>query len=457
MSIVIMILLLSVLILVHEAGHFGVARFFKIPVERFGFGLPFGPTLYEGKWGETKVFVHAFLLGGYVSFPDDDPDCELAEDDPNRFNNRPIYQRFCVIAAGVFANFVTAIAIVFFVAFVSGSLPTGKYDVAIKGLFKDPKYASHKAGILPNDKIVSVNGLKIDSPYKFKYIIAFNKKFNAVVSNERLKEQKKAVIDLNKNLKLDSTKVIPAGQKVLIPSVKAESPVTIENDGIASIEHVQSNLNKLSSEQIKLRDKLENKKEYIGDGKTTLNDLVYATADTYSLVNIVVDRKGSLVKLPAVYPDKDGMLGVELSYTEIPAKTTGLISGTKNSLKYIYDNTYYMVYGLKLLFTGKIKTTELHGIVAITKVGGDVIAQRGLADGLLLTALISINLAIVNLLPIPALDGGHLMFLLIEKIKGRPIRKETVENISQVFFLILIVLMLLIIFNDIFGLVTNQY
>ena len=82
MSIIIMILLLSLLILVHEAGHFFAARAFGIKVEKFGFGLPIGPTLLKRKIGDVEILVHAFLLGGYVSFPDDEKDCDLPADSP---------------------------------------------------------------------------------------------------------------------------------------------------------------------------------------------------------------------------------------------------------------------------------------------------------------------------------------------------------------------------------------
>ena len=108
------------------------------------------------------------------------------------------------------------------------------------------------------------------------------------------------------------------------------------------------------------------------------------------------------------------------------------------------------------MFTGQIPVKELHGIVAITKVGGDMIQNTGIFNGLLLTAIISINLAIMNLLPIPALDGGHLLFLIIEKIKGKPLDEEVVAKISNFFFLLLIILMLLIVFNDIFALITKK-
>ena len=85
MSIIIMLILLSILILVHEAGHYLAARMFGIKVDKFGFGLPIGPTLWEKQCGDTKILVHAFLLGGYVAFPDDDKENPLPEDSPDRF------------------------------------------------------------------------------------------------------------------------------------------------------------------------------------------------------------------------------------------------------------------------------------------------------------------------------------------------------------------------------------
>ncbi len=101
--------------------------------------------------------------------------------------------------------------------------------------------------------------------------------------------------------------------------------------------------------------------------------------------------------------------------------------------------------------------SEMHGIVVITKVGSDIIETYGMLNGLLLTAIISIDLAIINLLPIPALDGGHLMFLALEKILGREIDEKITETIGRIFFLLLIVLMVFVIFNDIFALVTHKF
>ena len=138
MSIIIMILLLSLLILVHEAGHFFAARAFGIKVDKFGFGLPVGPTLYKTKVGDVEVLVHAFLLGGYVSFPDDEKDCELPKDSPERFANKPAWQRAIVVSAGVIANVICAIALVMLVAIVSHKLPSGNYEIYACLLYTSP-------------------------------------------------------------------------------------------------------------------------------------------------------------------------------------------------------------------------------------------------------------------------------------------------------------------------------
>ena len=130
-------------------------------------------------------------------------------------------------------------------------------------------------------------------------------------------------------------------------------------------------------------------------------------------------------------------------------KTNTLAKIVKGGSKYLWDNTYMMMYSLGQLFTGNVPRKEMHGVVAITKIGGDMIEKAGKSSGILLAALISMNLAILNILPIPALDGGHLIFLFIEKIMGKPLNEDIIEKISSVFFSLLIILMIFVVFNDI--------
>ena len=116
-----------------------------------------------------------------------------------------------------------------------------------------------------------------------------------------------------------------------------------------------------------------------------------------------------------------------------------------------------MLKGLWYLFTGKVSMSDMHGVIAVVKIGGDIIASKGILNGILLTAMISINLAIMNFLPIPALDGGHVMFLLIEKITGKKPSKELGDKITNFFFMLLILLMVAICYNDIFALITKKF
>ena len=463
MSIIIMLLLLSVLVLVHEAGHFLAARFFKIKVEKFGFGLPIGPTLYETQWGDTKILIHAFLLGGYVAFPDDEKDCGLAKDSPERFSNRPVYQRAIVISAGVFANIVCAFAFVFLTAALWGHMPSGKYDIYVDDIVA-PKVENVKgniqediwqSGIHKKDKIAEINGTKIDNTYSLLKFIQLSKTDDGKID-------KSAAIDNFNKLKklspvLEKDEIIPDGVAIELPPMKLENPVNIDKKVLKGMKKYKNSWALLTKSQQKLRDRLKGKSIYISDGKYTLNDVAYAISDNSRPLYIKVQRDGKIIDLKPVLANKKGLIGIKLEAKEIliPTKTSKavLVTGTK----YLADNTYMMLYGLYQIVTGQVPLKDLHGIVAITKVGGDVINNDGIFSGLLLIAIISMDLAIVNFLPIPALDGGHIMFLIIEKLRGKPVDEIIIEKIANIGFWFLILLMLFVVFNDIFGLITKKF
>ncbi len=454
MHIFTMLLLLSVLILVHEFGHYIVARKLGITVEKFGFGLPFGPTLYKTKWGQTEVCVHAFLLGGYVSFPDDDPDSTIPKDSLERINNRKVWERALVVTAGVAANALIAYLIVLFVAVFSHSLPSGKYNVFIDSLQSDKTLASHYINIKPGDKIIAANGTKIDSLNKFVELTRRSKKFDNYVSYEKAQSQISKIKAINPNLEINNA--IPSGVNVLLPQSTPEEPLSVGADILDSVKKYTPEGKLLTTDEKNIRDQLDKKTVYISNGKLTLTQLANATADTAHPVQIDVLRNGKNVVLQPAYPDKDGIIGIKLKLQEVTQKIKNPIDGVEKSWNYLYQNTNYMVKGLGLIVTGQVPLSDVHGIVAITKVGSDIIEHRGIWDGLLLTALISVDLAIVNLLPIPALDGGHLMFLIIEKLRGKPVEEKVQEAFAKYGFIFLLGLMVVIIFNDIFALMSDK-
>ena len=455
MSLIIMILLISVLILVHELGHFLVARAVGLKPEKFGFGLPFGPTLYEKKWGDTVVCVHAFLLGGYVSFADDDPDSPLPEDDENRIMNRPIWQRFLIVSAGVFANAVLAYVLVLIVALGSGGVPVGKYNVYVDDLYPKSTTVAQEAGFAAKDKIIKLDKAEINNPAVFLALLNENATYNSKVYEEKVEAVAARIRELNPSLGED----ISAGTEVILPERTPENPMIepILKKINPGEDYENKKIIELNDLQKSLRDKTKNSSKFKAEQDITLDDLAMAISDTEHPLTIVVLRDGKEVSFENVIPNEKGVIGIKLSFEEISQKTTGLLSAVKNSWTYLWINTTMMIDGLVKLFTGKIPMGELHGIIAIAKVGGDVIQYQGIWKGFLLTAIISMNLAILNLLPIPALDGGHILFLAIEKIFGKRFSTDMQETFVRYGFSFLILLMVFVICNDIFALVTKKF
>ena len=454
MSIIIMILLLSVLILVHEAGHFLAAKMFKMKVARFGFGLPIGPTLWEKQVGDVKVLVHAFLLGGYVAFPDDDKELDLPADSPDRFTNRPVYQRLVVVSAGVFANVVCAFVLVFLTAALWGHMPSGKYDIYVKDIVAAKEASIWQSGLEKGDKILKINGINATTTAVPILIAQLSKENDGKVDKALVDENLETLRRSNQTFADDE--IIPKDVLIKLPAKKYENIITLSENVLKGLEKYNDPEVKLSEKQIKLRDKINDKNYIISDGELTLNDIAYAISDNVHPINMEVLRNGKTIELKPIYPNKDGLMGIQMEIKEIVIPTKGPKAIIKTSINYLWEQTSMLLYGLYQIFTGKIPLKDLHGIVAITKVGGDIIEHNGFFSGLLLTAIISLDLAIVNFLPIPALDGGHVLFLLIEKLRGKPLDEETVDKIGTAGFMLLIALMVLVVFNDIYALLTQK-
>lgn len=447
MSIIIMILLLSLLILVHEAGHFLSARAFGIKVEKFGFGLPIGPTLYKTKIGDVEVLVHAFLLGGYVSFPDDEKDCELPKDSPERFINKPAWQRAIVVSAGVIANVICAIALVMLVAIYSKQLPSGNYEIYAGDISAPKSAAIWTSGLKKGDRILKANGCDINNVYSFVTIVKNSAKNNGTITLATIDKNFDKLKALNPGLSKDE--IIPAGIAIRLPQDLENDVITMDKYMAKGAKYFKKEGITLDENLLNLNKELEGKTVYTSDGKFTMYDVAKAMSNGVHPINLVVERNGEIIELKPIYPDEKGIIGIALGTKQTMLKTETAPQIVKGSCAYLWDNTYMMIYSLGQLFTGNIPLKDMHGVVAITKIGGDMIDKNGKTSGILLAALISMNLAILNILPIPALDGGHLMFLIIEKVIGKPLDDKVIEIISSIFFSLLIILMIFVVFNDI--------
>jgi len=447
MSVVIMILLLSLLIFVHELGHFAAARMFGIGVDRFAFGMPVGPVLWQKKFGETTYLIHAFLLGGYVTFADDNEELNLPEDSPKRYSNKPIWQKMTVISSGVIMNLICAFVSVLLAASVWGNLPSGESDVYIKNIVAPKEASVWTSGLEPGDRVVEINGSVINTAYGLNWYAQSSKAFDGKVNETAVEDN---YLRLKKqNQAFERNEIIPADILVRLPELTDEAPIHLSENSLRGFEVIKFNEVSLNEKQVKLRDEIQNKKYFISDGNITLNDVAYAMSDGLKPLEMKVERAGKILDLKTIYPNKEGIIGIELDPKEILIPTKSVKSIVTNSYNHVYNTTSYMLIMFKNIFTGQLPIKNLMGIVQIAKVGGDIIKEHGIYHGLLLAAMISINLAILNFLPIPALDGGHFMFLVIEKITGRPLKENTLNAISNIFFWLLILLLLFLVFNDI--------
>ena len=452
MSVIIMILLIGLLILVHELGHLLTALMFKTKVDKFGIGLPVGPTLWEKKVGGLTLVVHAFLFGGYVSFPDDDKESDLPKNSPERLMNKPVWQRAIIFSAGVIANVICAYVLVLMTACLWHNMPSEKFETYIGGITAPKEASVWNSGAQKGDKIIEINGSKIDSKYAVQLFAMYSASFDGKTSDSIVENNYKSLKAINPAFKEDE--IIDEGLVVKIPNnLEKEKRVELNKNILNTVELYKPQEVKLSEKQIKLRDELKGKSFVETDGTFSLKDVAYAVSDTQKPINIKVLRDGKEVELKTVYSGSDGLIGINLDRREILIPVTGVKSAFKTSYNYLYNETKSMIIVLKQLFTGKIPLKNMHGVVLITKMGGDIISSEGIFYGILLTAVISMNLALLNILPIPALDGGHLVFLLIEKIMGKPVDEEIANKVMTVFFVLLIALLVFVLFNDIYVLV----
>lgn len=353
MSILAAIAVLAVLIVVHELGHFIAARAQGIYANRFSIG--FGPILWKYQGPETEYALRAFPLGGYVGFPDDDPDSPIPQHDPNLLKNRPLLDRAIVISAGVIANLIFA----YFVLVVqAGTVGIQEFNaqpgVLIPEVKTELSSVAAQAGIKPGDVVIAVNGQDLGSERP------------AITS---LME----VIQTHPNQPIELT-VQRGGQTLAQPIVVTPKPGE--------------------------------------DGK--------------GRIGVQLSLNGKVQRRRISNP--------------ITALQVGAIEFQRITL--------LTIQGFGQLFTnfGQV-ANQISGPVRIVDEGARLV-RSDIASLFSFAALISINLAIINILPLPALDGGHLVFLLLEGLRGKPLPNQIQEGVMQTGLMLLLGLGIFLIVRD---------
>lgn len=417
--------ILAFCITIHEFGHFIVAKLFHIPVEKFSIG--FGPPLFRKKIGETDFRIAYFPLGGYVKMAGEEEGKILKTEEESEksgvpdFYDAPIYKRILVIFAGPLFNIISAI-IVLFLTFSIFGVSTDPYT---KIQVEKNSYAD-RAGFIEGDSIILVNDTRINNWDKFIEVLSSN--IDREVSITVMRNGR----EITKNLVITPDSL---GLINLVPPVLG----TIKRDGPAYKAGMKmgDKILKINGAEIKtwngLVDIIRYSKEksflfewqHNGEIKTAnitpISVYDPITEDTIRQISVL--KPQGRIYLPS------------LQILVLSTKRT-------HAIIILTLNTFYQ------LITGKISRKALGGPIAIAKLSGES-AQWGLEFLLGLLVIISINLGLINLFPIPAIDGGQIVISLIETIRRKRFSRKTRIIIQQIGYALILLLIIFVTFNDI--------
>ena len=423
-----LILGLSILVGVHELGHMLTAKFFGMRVEKFSIGFP--PKLFGFKKGETEYSIGAIPLGGFVKISgmvDESMDTEAlkAPPQPWEFRSKPAWQRLIVMLGGVIVNVLVAFLINIGLLWIVGEDDIRIEDLNKYGIVAQP--IAREIGLQTGDKIKAVNGKEISV---FSEVSETLINENSSITIVRNGEEKVIPIPsnvLDKLAEKDASGFISPiyGFKIadVIKGGKADKAGLKSGDSLVSINGTAIPYYHL------LKDQLTINKNKIVD------------------VLIFRDQKESHL---GIQVDSSGMIGIQLEAVSVLQESTrhysfleSIPKGIVNSVKVITDQ----IKAFAKIFRGELKASNSVG--SFLSIGNAYGPKWIWSHFWSLTATLSMVLAFMNLLPIPALDGGHVMFLLYEIISGRKPSDKFLENAQKVGMVILLGLMLFAISNDV--------
>ncbi len=423
---------LMILVFIHELGHFLAAKLFGMRVERFSVGFP--PRVWGFKKGDTDYCIGATPLGGYVKISgmvDESMDNEFLEQEPQpwEYRSKPVWQRMVVITAGVIFNMILA-----FVIFSGMIMTNGKLVVPVEnidGLYVPEESILHEIGFRKNDKIIGVNGEEV--PY-----------FNDLVSASALTSE-----NLN-------YQILRNGEEITIP-VASSFLDSIQTRGFIDGNSIAPSI----FSQIERGSPAAEAGLEVGDKVTALNgeevttwlaffDIVGENEDGVP-IDLTIDRGGEALSF-SIIPNEDNKIGVRgpETYQYGTRIEYGFLESIAAGWNETGDQTTGILQGFARMIKGDISVRQnLGGPIAIAEMTKQATDSNGWIGFWTITALLSITLAIMNILPIPALDGGHLVFLIYEGIT----RKEPTEKVriiaQNIGFFVLVTLMIFVVFNDV--------
>ncbi len=429
MTLIYFLIVIGILVFVHEFGHFIMAKRAGVRVEKFSLGM--GPTIpgMSVKKGDTEYVISALPLGGYVKMAGENPD-EEPTGAPDEFQSKTVWQRAKIAAAGSLTNILVAFLLMPLVYLV-GTYAEGPARVG----YVDKGSPAEKAGFQAGDVIREINGREISDWTMAQSLIAVNPDTNVTVVLDRGGERKELTLrpEAATELKIGTAGLVPdlpAEIGRLRPGLPAEKAGLTVHDKILAVDGVTIyHWNQFSS---LVRD---------SGGKG---------------LKFLIERDGKRLE-QVITPVKDGgryVVGVE-PFIHLVFKKYGLVESVRLGFQRTIEVADLTFITLQKLVTLQLSIKTLGGPVMIAQMSGQA-AAAGLSAFIALMATISLSLGMLNLLPIPVLDGGMLLFLIIEALRKKPLSRRVMEISQAVGAALLITLIIVVSYNDVMRLFFNR-
>jgi regulator of sigma E protease len=432
-AIVAFVVLIGVMVVVHEFGHFAVAKLCGVRVEAFSVG--FGPRLFGIKHGDTDYKVCLLPLGGYVKMTGENPADGEPADDPAAFSSHPRWQRMLIGLAGPVANFILAFLLMLFYFCWINEVP--KYVVNSSVVeWVVPGSLAAQAGLEPGDVLSH---------------------FDTVDNPDWMQVGTRASMNLNQIVPVT---VVRGGQTISlslhIPALARGQDFEFSDAGILpqfmpgpiGVEEVQPGT-PADKAGLHAGDQIESVDGHQFHTVSTL--LAYMQAGQGKPLVLGVLRNAARLTLTAEPAKLDSNWKLGFAAVGTPLRTDPLPfnKAVMQASNFCVDNSTLIVEVLGRLFTRKVAVSQLSGPVGIARMAGQAAEMKGWLPKFGLAAAISINLGILNLMPFPILDGGLILLLLIESVLRHDISLNVKERIYQAAFVVLVVFFAFIIFNDV--------
>jgi regulator of sigma E protease len=423
-SLVAVVAVLGFMILIHEFGHYAVAKWLGVRVEQFAIG--FGKRLVGFRRGETDYRINAIPLGGYVKMSGENPMDERS-DDPREFMNHSRWHRFLIAIAGPTMNIVLAIVLLTTIYMVHYEYPAVYDEAPVIGWVQKDTPAA-KSGFEVGDKITRIDDVQ-------------NPTWREVELKQALNPGQPLVVDVVRNGQTLEKTVVPEASGVDEIGWAGWAP----KEDTVTITDLQPDM---PAEKAGLK---EGDQILTLDGKpvpalAAMVESLEATKD--KPITLTVLRKGEqkTFTVQPVLADKRYRIGI--GSMQMKVKTLPFAEALQLSLKENRQNALLILELVKKMAQRKMSMRSIEGPIRIGQAAGEAARSKGWTPLMGLTAAISLNLGIFNLLPIPILDGGVILFLLIEGLMRRDISIHIKERVYQAAFVFLVLFAVMVIYND---------